>query len=264
MTHLLTSVNNSFEWKNRDEVILLSRCYDIGMVVTTISNVLTHYLKLNQLGYHDKDVNICLMIDQPEKFKQEDKETNLDRINFVCNEFESNNLNVNYNIYHMKSKLKYLPHESTNSLWYFKKQWIGDYDQIMIKKPSSVGYSEFKFKNRDLDLNFAYEYAEENKLKVIEFDYTNKFDWILEEMIHSKLIVSDRSGLTVLGTFSKCPVILVTEEQITMHIGNKERVVTWGNGNLSLSSIIDHVNNGQIEQKWFDGYLRNITPEDKI
>ena len=83
-------------------------------------------------------------------------------------------------------------------------------------------------------------------------------------MIHSKLIVSDRSGLTILGTFSKCPVILVTEEQITMHIGNKERVVTWGNGNLSLSSIIDHVNNGQIEQKWFDGYLRNITTQDKI
>ena len=264
MTHLLTSVNNTFKWENRNEVILLPRCFDIGMVVTTISNVLTHYLKLNQLGYHDKDVNICLMIDQPEKFKREDKETNLDRLEFVCSQFESNGLNINYNIYRTENKLKYLPHESTNSLWYFKKQWIGDRNQIMIKRPSETGYSGFEWKNRGLNLEFAYQYAKENGLKIIEFDYTNKFDWILEEMVHSKLIICDRSGLSILVTFAKCPVILVTQEQITMYIGNEERVVTWGNGNLSLSSIIDHVNKGQIEQKWFDGYLRNITPRDKI
>ena len=264
MTRLLASVNKIFHWEDADEIILLPRCFDVGMVVTTISNVLTHYLKLNQLGYHDKDVDICLMIDQPEKFKKEDEETNLDRLKFVCSQFESNGLNINYNIYQTKSKLEYLAHESTNSLWYFKKQWIGDRNQIMIKRPSTTGYSGFEWKNRGLNLEFAYQYAEENELEIIEFDYTNKFDWILEQMIHSKLIVSDRSGLTILGTFAKCPVILVTQEQITMYIGNEKRVATWGNGNLSLSSIIDHVNNGQIEQKWFDGYLRNITPRDKI
>lgn len=260
---MLASVNKIFDFNDADEVILLPRCYDIGMIVTTIANVLTHYLKLYKLGFHDKNVDICLVIDNPKKFKEEDEETNLERIQFVCNSFESNGLDISYSIY-QSNDLNYLPHESTNSMWYFKKQWIGDKPQIMIKTPSEKGYAGFEWKNRGLDLSFAYKYADDNNLEVIEFDYTKKFEWILEQMIHSQLIISDRSGLTILGTYSKCPVILVTEELITMHIGGEQRVVTWGNGNLSTSSMIDHVNNGQIEQKWFDGYLRNITPRDEI
>ena len=262
--NFLKSIGNPFFPEEANDIILLPGCFNVAMVSTTIANTLAHNLKLYSSGLIHNKIKICIVINEYEKdkHKEEDKETNLERLVFLCNEFESNGLDIHYSIFSV-NQINYVAHEQCNSMWYFKKQWVGDKNQIMVKKSSPGGYSQFEFRTRNINLDFVYEYAEEKNLEIVEFDYSNKFDWILNEMIHSKFIVSEFGGLPILGTFAKCPVFIVTEGLISVVVGGKRRVVTYGNGNLSTSSIIDHINQGLIEQKPYGGFPKCITPKDK-
>ena len=47
-------------------------------------------------------------------------------------------------------------------------------------------------------------------------------------------------------------------------MNNKNRLVTWGNGNLTTSNRIDNVIDGNITQGYYEGPLYNITREDRI
>ena len=267
MTHsynFLKSIGNPFFPEEANDIVLLPSCFNAALVSTTIANTLTHNLKLYNCGLIDNTIKICIVINDYEKgkYKEEDKETNLERLIFICNEFETNGLDIHYSIFSV-DQINYAAHEQCNSMWYFKRKWIGDKNQIMVKKSSPVGYSQFEFKTRNINLDFVYEYAEEKNLEVIEFDYSSKYDWLLNEMIHSKFIVSEFGGLSILGVFAQCPVFIVTEGLISIVIGGERKVVTYGNGNLSTSSIIDHINQGSIEQKPYNGFLECITPQDK-
>lgn len=258
--HLYNTKDN-FNISDADDIIILNTCWDSGLVITTIANRLTEYLKLYKLKLKNKDAKIAIVLSKSElgKFKSEDEETNLQRVKFICEQFESNGLNLNFNIYASSKELKYIPHEYVNSMWYFKKKWIGDKNQIMIKKSSSIGWKGLG-DNRGIDLSPFYD----TSYNVIEFDYTNNFSWILENMIHSKYVVSERSGLTTLGTFSQVPVYLVTHKKIEVFMNNKSRLITWGNGNLTTSNRIDEVKNGNITQGYYEGPLYNITLKDRI
>ena len=262
--NFLTSIGKPFFPEEANEIILLPGCFNAAVISMTIANALTHHLKLYNCGLIDSTIRFCIVINDCEKgkYKKEDEETNLERLVFVCNEFESNGLDIHYSFYSV-DQINYAAHEQCNSMWYFKRQWIGDKNQIMVKKPSPVGYSGFEFQTRNINLDFVYEYAKENHLEVVEFDYSSQYDWLLNEMIHSKFIVSEFGGLLTLGIFAKCPIFIVTEDLISVVVGGKRRVVTYGNGNLSTSSIIDHINQGSIKQKPYDGFLKCITPRDK-
>jgi len=262
--NFLKSVGNPFFPEEANDIILLPALQNISMVSMTIANTLAHNLKLYTSGLISNKIKICIVINDYEKGKHKDtdEETNLERLVFLCNEFESNGLDIHYSIFSI-DQINYIAHEQCNSMWYFKRQWIGNKNQIMLKKPSPVGYSGFEFQTRNINLDFVYEYAEEKNLKIVEFDYGNNFDWILDEMTHSKFIISEFAGLPILGTFAKCPVFIVTEDIISYVIGGKRRAVTYGNGNLSVSFIIDHINQGLIEQKPYSGFLKCITPKDK-
>lgn len=263
---LLKNIGNGFRLSASSDILVINQCYDVGLVIVNISNRLTEHLKLFEMGLKSKNLNLSIIINQNEigKFKIEDKETNLERLIFICEQFESNGLLLNFNIYSYEKPLPYLTHEYSNSFWQFKKKWIGDKNQIMIKRSSDIGYNNYSMASRNIDLNFAYQYAKEQQLNVIEFDYTDKFENLLHNMIHSKFVISERSGLTVLATFSNVPVYLVTEEKLTFTIDGEERFISWGNGNLSLSDRIDHIIDGKIEQKYFNGFLKNITPKDTL
>jgi len=257
----LYSSGSYFSIQHADDIIVLNTCWDSGLVITSIANRLTEYLKLHKLRLKPRDAKIAIILSKTEldKFKPEDEETNLSRVKFICEQFEDNGLNLNFNIYTSAEELKYASHEYVNSMWYFKRKWIGDKNQIMIKKSSNVGFDGFG-DNRGIDLSPFYD----TSYDIIEFDYTNKFDWILDNMIHSKYVVSERSGLTTLGTFSQVPVYLVTNKKIEIFMNNKNRLITWGNGNLTTSNRIDNVTNGNITQGYYEGPLYNITQEDRI
>lgn len=257
----LYSTKDNFDISHADDIIILNNCWDAGLTIVTIANRLTEYLKLYKLGLKDKNARIAIILSNNElgKFKEEDEETNLDRIKFTCHQFDDNGLILNFNIYASTENLKYASHEYVNSMWYFKRKWVGDKNQIMIKKSSSVGWTGLG-NTRNIDLSSFYDTSYE----IIEFDYTNRFDWIIDNMIHSKYVVSERSGLTTLGTFSQVPVYLVAPKKIEIFMNGKNRPLTWGNGNLTTSNRIDNVIDGNITQGYYEGPLYNITLEDKI
>ncbi len=259
-------IGQKFDFFLADDYIILKRCFDLSVVISSISNHLTEYLKLVNFGFKSKNVKFAIIIDinEIDKFKKEDEETNLERLIFICNQFESNELNLNFGIFSYEKPIPFLTHEVFNSFWPFKKKWIGDKNQIMIKKNSSVGYDGHFCKTRNMNLKLFYEYAEKNNLNVVEFDYTNKFDFILDNMIHSKFVVSERSSLCVMATFALVPLYIVTERKMSLNIEQKERLITYGNGNLTTSKRIDHVLDGKITQSYFDGPIYNITPNDNL
>jgi hypothetical protein len=263
---LLKVIGEEFELASADQHIPIKNCFNIGLVILTLSNYLSDHLKLVKLGIKTKDVKLAIIIESSKigKFKTEDLETNLDRIVFICNQFENNGLNLNFNIYGFEKEIPFLEQEISKSFWTFKDKWIGDKKQIMVKKSSSFGYDSFGFRTRNINLKMAYDYAEKNNLEIVEFDYADRFANVLENMIHSKFVISERSGLMVMAAFAKVPVYLVSEQRLCINIDNEERLLTWGNGNLTTSSRIEHIEDGNIEQSYFKGKIYNVTTKDTL
>lgn len=260
---VVATINNQFN--NCNENIIIDNAFDIGLIIPLIANALTHHLKLYKLKISSrKDINIRLLVNESQlgKHKPEDAETNLERIIFVCNQFESHGMVLNFEIVAVDS-MPFKSHESVNSFWSFKQKWIGDENKIMIKKSNDIGFNQFGVNTRNIDLSFAYEYAEENRLDIFEFDYSTRFEEIIENAIHSKFAVSEMSGITLLVTYSECPLYICTDGPWQINMFGKNIPITWGNGNLTTSSRIDHIHNGVIEQKFFDKLIQQIPDYDK-
>ena len=237
------------------------------MMVSSISNRLAHQYKLIMMGILEPPIKITILVEERfiGKFKPEDKETNLDRIIFLCNEFEEP-IDIKYSVYCV-DRFKvgdeiFRSHDCHNALWSFKRKNIGDKPTIMLKTPSSQGYQPYGYKTRNIDMRNVELYAKAHKLDIIEYDYTQRFDDILNNMIRCQRVYSERSGISLLAVFSHTPLYLVTEKKMVMELEGIERPLTWGSGNLTLNQACDQMINGVYTQRRKDDNIWCITSED--
>jgi len=252
---------------SEQDIIFLRDLKDTSMIVSSISNRLAHQYKLIAMGIIEPPINITILVEERfiGKFKPEDKESNLDRIIFICNEFETP-VPINYSIYCVdRFKIKdefFRSHDCHNSLWSFKRKHIGDKKTILVKKPSNVGYQPYGYATRNIDMSNTELYAKMHGFDIIEFDYTDRFSDILENMIHCQRVYSERSGIALLAVFSHTPLYLVTEKPMVMNIEGKDTPLTWGSGNLTLNQACDQMISGKYTQRRKEENIWCITPKD--
>jgi hypothetical protein len=252
---------------SEQDIIFLRDLKDTSMMVSSISNRLAHQYKLIMMGILEPPIKITILVEERfiGKFKPEDKETNLDRIIFLCNEFEQP-VDIEYSIYSVdRFKVRdeiFRSHDCHNALWSFKRKHIGNKKTIMMKTPSSQGYQPYGYKTRGINLRNVELYAKVNGLDIIEYNYSHRFDDILNNMIQSQRVYSERTGLSLLAVFSHTPLYLVTEKKMVMELEGVERPLTWGSGNLTLNQACDQMINGVYTQKRKDDNIWCITPEE--
>ena len=70
---------------SEQDIIFLRDLKDTSMIVSSISNRLAHQYKLIAMGIIEPPINITILVEERfiDKFKPEDKESNLDRIIFI-------------------------------------------------------------------------------------------------------------------------------------------------------------------------------------
>lgn len=252
---------------SEQDIIFLRDLKDTSMMVSSISNRLAHQYKLVMMGILEPPIKITILVEERfiGKFKPEDKETNLDRIIFLCNEFEEP-IDIQYSVYSVdRFKVKdeiFRSHDCHNSLWSFKRKHIGDHNTIMIKTPSNDGYQPYGYRTRNINMSQAELYAKSFGYDVVEYDYTQPFDDVLNNMIHTQRVYSERTGISLLAVFSHTPLYLVTEKKMVMELEGIERPLTWGSGNLTLNQACDQMINGVYTQRRKDDNIWCITPED--
>lgn len=237
---------------------------DVSLILFQISNTITDHYKLLQLGLKTKDLSIAIICNPEalEKYKPEDPESNIQRLIYMCSLFHNSLINIEFSIWVTNDSL-YQPHEISNSVWYFNKEWIGDGNYILIKRPNTSVRHEHLFDNtiRGVDYKPVEEFANENNLDVISYDYDDEMEKIVDLMIHAKFVVSEFSGLSSLAIFIKCPLIIYTSQPFTMFLGGKERVISYGSSNLTLSPTTDAVSMGLLTQGPFEEGIYNGTPD---
>lgn len=229
--------------------IYINPLHDLGIILSTVSNALTESYKHILLGYgSDIQLDIIVQKNQCDKFKDSDPETNIERLEYVLSLFQKL-VPLSFNT-HIVDNIPFRSQAVYTSIWPMKHQWVGDKNQIMLKRPAPYGHKDFKsIQTRGLKMDPVYLYAKQYDLEVIEFDYTDPFDWIVDNIIHSKFVVSEYSAMAVLATFLRCPLKIVAEQELKFEIAGNIRPITFGNGNLGLNPRVDFPNkNGIIQQ----------------
>ena len=244
---------------HHDDTLLIKDMWDLGVSGSQIAMSLAKAQRIHEsLGYLLMSWNILILVpeDKCGKFKEEDFETNLDRLKFLTQSFQKPDFEVAYTI----ATVPHVPFKDSEiftSLWPFKKQWIGDGDYVMIKEPFPTGFDSYHVKTRGISLDKAFKHAEDNNLKVKMFDYKTKWSDLVEDMIHCKYIISERSTLLALALFTNTPTFMLSAPAHTIYLDGKERPVLFGNGNLGMTWNIDYYDK-HITQKYIDSPFFNV------
>jgi len=236
-----------------DDTLIIKDMWDLGVSGSQIAMSIARAQKIHEVKGLMK-WSILILVDEKKvgKFKESDKETNLDRLKFICNSFLQPEFEVIYTIATVPN-IPYKDTEVFTSLWPFKKQWIGDGDYIMIYRASEFGFDSYTVKTRGIHLpgNIYKDY------NIREFDYTDKWEDLVEAMVHAKMIVSERTTLLALALFTQTPTLLVSQPKLEMFLDGKMRPVLYGNGNLGMSWNVDHYNE-KIEQDYMNAPFYNV------
>lgn len=242
-------------------MIYINPIHDMGIVLSSISNALTEQYKMILLGQQERKIHLDIVVqaNQTGKFKEQDPESNLERLEYLISLFD-NLVPITYNVIQVE-KIPFRSHALYTSLWPLKKRWIGDEDYIMLKRNAEYGYQDFEdnqtrgIKPYDLKL-----YAKEKGIQIIEFDYTDKFEWIVEKILHSRFVVSEYSAMGIIATFLRCPLKIFSEKELLTING---KTITFGNGNLGINPRVDFPNNESVIQA-YETSIENITMENNF
>jgi len=203
--------------------------------------------------------SILLVVDENklDKFKESDKETNLDRLKFLTRNFKQpDNFEVAYTIATVKD-IPYKDTEVFTSLWPFTKQWKGGGGYVLTYRASEFGFNSYSVKTRGIHLpgNIYKDY------RIEEFSYRDKWDDVLDWMIYADLVVAERTTLLAMALWTNTPTLLVSQPKLEMYLDGKVRPILYGNGNLGMSWNVDHYD-GTIKQDYFDAPLKNVGVEE--
>lgn len=240
-----------------NETIIIKDMWDLGVSASQIAMSLSKAQKLYEidqcLGW-----NILLLVDEKSvgKFKEADEETNLDRLKFIVNSFKNPDFEVSYTIATVPN-IPYKDTEIFTSLWPFEKRWIGDGDYVLVYRAGEFGFDSYTVKTRGIPLPGSL-YRDYN---VKEFSYTTKWETLVDLMIHSKMVVAERTTLLALALFTNTPTLLVTQPKLEMFLDGKMRPLLYGNGNLGMAWNVDHYD-GQINQSYFKAPLYNVSADE--
>jgi len=216
--------------------LIINPAHNIGVAVSTISNALVEEYKSNRILNNADPIELNIIIErgQAGKFKPEDPETNLERIEFIINQFDQRCIRFNYHIT-LVDHIPYTPHEIYTSILPFKRRWIGG-DKVMVKKDSG-GYDAFGVRHLGVSDAIKDKFEPSN---VIEFSYEDKFDDIITNMCNCKCVYSEYSSFAVLATYVGCPLYIVTKQAMIMDVDSSftNRPITLGNSNLTLQKNI--------------------------
>lgn len=244
---------------HHDDTLLIKDMWDLGVSGSQIAMSLAKAQRIHEsLGYLLMSWNILILVpeDACGKFKEQDFETNLDRLKFLTQSFQKPEFEVAYTI----ATVPHVPFKDTEvftSLWPFEKQWIGDGDYIMIKEPFPAGFDSYHVKTRGISLDKAYKHAKDNNLKIKMFDYKTKWSDLVDDMIHCKYIISERSTLLALALFTNTPTFMLSAPAHTIYLDGKERPILFGNGNLGMTWNVDYYDK-HITQKYIDSPFFNV------
>lgn len=244
---------------HHDDTLLIKDMWDLGVSGSQIAMSLAKAQKIHEsLGYLLMSWNILILVpeDACGKFKEEDSETNLDRLKFLTQSFQKPDFEVTYTI----ATVSHVPFKDTEiftSAWPFKKQWIGDGDYMMIKEPFPAGFDSYHVKTRGISLDKAYKHAKDNNLNIKMFDYNTKWSDLVDDMIHCKYVIGERSALLALAFFTNTPTFMLSAPAHTIYLDGKERPILFGNGNLGMTWNVDYYDK-HITQKYIDSPFFNV------
>lgn len=239
-----------------DDTLLIKDMWDLGVSGSQIAMSIAKAQKIHQLSpLMGWSIRIVVSEAHLGKFKETDRETNLDRLKFLTRNFKQPEFPVTYTIATVED-IPYKDTEIFTSLWPFEKQWIGDGDYIMVYRSHSFGFDSYTVKTRGIPVPAAYKY------NIVEFDYSDPWDKLTEKLIHCKCVVSERTTLAALCLFTNTPTFMVSQPKLEMYLDGEMRPLLYGNGNLGMSWNIDHYINNRVEQKYFDAPFKNINGDD--
>lgn len=229
--------------------------WDLNVTAGQISASLAKAQKINEISdMHVWSIRIIVDGKRLGKFKEKDKETNLQRLIFLIDSFAKPEFMVTYTVFEADD-IPFTDVEIWTAVWPFKKQWIGDKDYIAVYKAESKGFDQYAAQVRGIKLDGI------NEHNVREYGYSDTWEDIVNCMIHSKFVVTERTGLVCLAALTGTPTILVSKPKLEMFLGNEMRPVLLGNGNLGLTYNVSHYEDNKIVQKYFTG-IKNVDAGD--
>lgn len=260
-----------------DYHLLFPLSSDVSKILLQISSTLCEHYKLWKVGLSDNNCNVAIHINDSGllRYKPSDPETNLARLIYICSLFEHrSDFSFSFGIFRNNNIQNYSSPEVGTGFWPFTNRWKGDEDVILLRGTDSETYHNItmndelsapwtkNYRNTSGQFYKKYlTYAEDNNYQVSYFDYSCKFESIIDKMIHSKMVVSDFSGLTCLALFVGVPTVLITENDLT---SLSFRPVTWGGGNITMGNMISQHNNEQFVQSVLEAPIYNSTPDSLL
>lgn len=237
------------------DTLIMRELWDLNVTAGQISASLAKAQKINEISdMHVWSIHIIVDGKRLGKFKEKDKETNLQRLIFLIDSFAKPEFMVTYTVFEADD-IPFTDVEIWTAVWPFKKQWIGDKDYIAVYKAESKGFDQYAAQVRGIKLDGI------NEHNVREYGYSDTWEDIVNCMIHSKFVVTERTGLVCLAALTGTPTILVSKPKLEMFLGNEMRPVLLGNGNLGLTYNVSHYEDNKIVQKYFTG-IKNIDAGD--
>lgn len=237
------------------DTLIMRELWDLNVTAGQISASLAKAQKINEISdMHVWSIRIIVDGKRLGKFKEKDKETNLQRLIFLIDSFAKPEFMVTYTVFEADD-IPFTDVEIWTAVWPFKKQWIGDKDYIAVYKAESKGFDQYAAQVRGIKLDGI------NEHNVREYGYSDTWEDIVNCMIHSKFVVTERTGLVCLAALTGTPTILVSKPKLEMFLGNEMRPVLLGNGNLGLTYNVSHYEDNKIVQKYFTG-IKNIDAGD--
>jgi hypothetical protein len=229
--------------------------WDLNVTAGQISASLAKAQKINEISdMHVWSIRIIVDAKRLGKFKEKDKETNLQRLIFLIDSFAKPEFMVSYTVFEADN-IPFTDVETWTAIWPFQKQWVGDKDYIAVYKAESTGFDQYTAQVRGIKLDGINEY------NVREYGYSDTWEDIVNCMIHSKFVVTERTTLMCLAALTGTPTILVSKPKLEMFLGNEMRPVLLGNGNLGLTYNVSHYEDNKIVQKYFTG-IKNVDAGD--
>ncbi len=257
---------------HHDDTLLIKDMWDLGVSGSQIAMSLAKAQRIYEslkYSFADNETfimgwNILILVSEDAcgKFKEEDFETNLDRLKFLTQSFKKPEFEVGFTI----STVSQIPFKDTEiftSLWPFEKQWIGDGDYVMIKEPFPSGFDSYHAKTRGISLEKAFKHAKDNGLEVKMFDYKTKWSDLVDDMIHCKYVISERSTLLALALFTNTPTFMLSAPAHKIYLDGQERPVLFGNGNLGMTWNVDHYDK-YITQSYMTVPFFNVDQNDNL
>ena len=243
-----------------DDRLIIKDMWDLGVsgsqIAMSIAKAQKFYEVAKPLAF---TWSILLVVDEKKlgKFKDSDKETNLDRLKFLTRNFKKP---AEFEVAFTIATVEDIPYKDTEiftSLWPFEKQWKGGGGYVLTYRATEFGFDDYTAKTRGIHLpgQIYKDY------RIEEFNYTDKWDKVLDAMIHADLVVSERTTLLAMALWTNTPTLLVSQPKLEMYLDGKMRPVLYGNGNLGMSWNIDHYD-GNIKQDYFDAPFKNVSVEE--